>query len=468
MAGEFSVTLHYTKKNVVTYTDGVPYVSVELLSGFTYPVENMSFTVTLPGTFESVPDFTAGYLQEAIEENVTYTVTGATVSGTVDGALKDHETLTMTVKMPAELFAAEKTRGNDLEFIKKGAAAALVLAALYFLLTMRFVPAFGDRQATPPEGMSAGMVGNCLVQKDADLTLMVFTWAQLGYLFIHLDNNGRVTLHKKMDMGNERSGFEQRCFRSLFSKRNSLDATGYNYARLWAKAAADTPPLRGYFRRGSGNPTLLRILCCAAAVLAGANIGDHFAVDTALRILLMLIFAAVGGICGWLVQQGGYCLHLRDKTEGIIGLAAAVVMVALGVASGEGLFTAGVVVCQILGGLAAAYGGRRTEMGQQAVRQVLGLGRYMRKVERKELIRIIRSNPGYYYQLAPYALALGVDKRLAKQFGNFRLPACTWLVTDVETARTAQEWYPLLREAAGNMDALRKRAAVEKYLPRKR
>ena len=49
--------------------------------------------------------------------------------------------------------------------------------------------------------------GSRLTFTGADLTMMVFSWAQLGYLVIHLDDNGRVMLHKRMDMGNERSSF---------------------------------------------------------------------------------------------------------------------------------------------------------------------------------------------------------------------------------------------------------------------
>ena len=65
--------------------------------------------------------------------------------------------------------------------------------------------------------------------------MMVFTWAQLGYLLIQTDSGGKVLLHKRMDMGNERSLFENKIFALLFGSRQAVDATGYPYAKLSRK-----------------------------------------------------------------------------------------------------------------------------------------------------------------------------------------------------------------------------------------
>ena len=58
--------------------------------------------------------------------------------------------------------------------------------------------------------------------------MLVIAWAQMGYLLIHLDDDGRVLLHRRMTMGNERSDFESQCFRRLFGKRKLVD-TGSPY-----------------------------------------------------------------------------------------------------------------------------------------------------------------------------------------------------------------------------------------------
>ena len=55
-------------------------------------------------------------------------------------------------------------------------------------------------------------------------------------------------------------------------------------------------------------------------------------------------------------------------------------------------------------------------------------------------------NPNYYYDMAPSALALGVDRQFAARFETLRLPDCPWLVADVPLGNHALEWYPVLRQ----------------------
>ena len=67
-------------------------------------------------------------------------------------------------------------------------------------------------------------------------------------------------------------------------------------------------------------------------------------------------------------------------------------------------------------------------------------------MDRKQLHRILQQNSGYYYDMAPYALALGADRQFAGRFDRMRLPACTWLVTDFPPESEVRGWYPLLRQ----------------------
>ena len=86
---------------------------------------------------------------------------------------------------------------------------------------------------------------------------------------------------------------------------------------------------------------------------------------------------------------------------------------------------------------------------------------YCTKAGQQELRRILASNRNYYFELAPYALILGVDKTFAEKFGDARLPACTWLVSGIDV-RTAPEWYPQLREVYTAMHRERKGTLAEK------
>lgn len=465
VTGTIPINVTYTLNSVVTADEaGKQTITVPLLYGFAYPVEQMSFTVTMPNSFSTVPTFLSGYHEQDIESSIQSTVSGATVTGTVTEPLKDHETLLMTLTAPEGMFPPARAAGGSLVFDAVGMGICMGLALLYWLLTMSCWPRFPIRRSTAPDGVTAGTLGCYLVHGSADLTMMVLSWAQLGYLLIHVDENGRVLLHKKMEMGNERSAFENRTFKSLFVKGTMLDATGYRYARLCEKTAALSARQSWGTEKRSGNPRLLRILGCGVSLFAGIALGDSLTTSPAWRIILMILLGFLSALAGWYIQEGMYTLHLRGKLNLIISLSCCGLFLGLGAFALCFPYCLTAVITNLVIGLLSAYSARRTETGNRIRDEILGLRRYMRKVTKPELLRILRSNPDYYYELAPYALALDVDMQFAKRFGSVRQPNCTWLVNGMGSASTAMEFYPLLREAADAMNNLQKRPPWEKLL----
>lgn len=465
VTGNVPVMVTFTVNQAVSLDEnGRQIITVPLLYGFTYPVEQMSFSVTMPSAFDTVPTFLSGYHQQDIESNITASVSGATITGTVNATLKDHETLIMTLEAPEGMFPQTYTIGGTLQFDMIAMIVLGVLAFLYWLITMSCLPRFSIRTSVPPEGMTAGNVGSFLVHRSADLTMMVISWAQLGYLLIHMDENGRVMLHKKMEMGNERSAFEGRVFRSLFGKGNMIDATGYRYARLCENTAALSGRIAWGFQPKSGNPRILRLLGCGLGLFAGIAIGDCITNSPAWRTLLMIFLALGGAVAVWYIQEGFQHLHLRSRWEMILGTVLSAGFIVLGVMSLCIYYALGAVLGNLLIGYLAAYSGRRTENGTQIRCELMGLRRYMKNVSKAELMRIMQTNTDYYYELAPYALAMGVDKKFAQCFGNLRQPRCNWLIADLGSVSTANEWYKVLRDVVKAMDNLQKRPPWEKML----
>ena len=467
--GSFPLTIHYTVNNVVTSDEetGKQTITIPLLYGFKYPVEKMSFSVSMPDRFDGSPVFLSGYHEQDIERSITYSVSGAVISGTVNTQLKDSETLFLTLEAPEGMFPQTQAAGGSLLFDAWAMGICGLLAVIYWFATMSHLPSWPIYRSTPPEGISAGVVQSYLARKPADLTMMVIHWAQLGYLIIHLDDNGRVLLHRKMDMGNERSAFEQRCFKNLFAKKQMVDATGYRYARLYENVARISQRYSAGYRKDSGNPLLLRIVSTGVGLFAGLAIGDLVSTSPAWRIIWMMLFGILATLAVWQIQKGMYCLRLYGKADLIYGLICAVAVLGVGLVIKNAFVYAAIAVgWGFLSGLMGAYGGKRSENGSRNYADLMGLRRYMKKVTKAELARILRSNPDYYYELAPFAIALDVDKKFAKQFGSLRIPACNWLVTGMAAPRTPNEWHPLLREAVEGMNALASRPFWEKYTNR--
>ena len=468
ITGDFAVNIRYSLPNCVAYDDDDHLMlTLPLVCGFAYPVERMSFTVALPGAATAYPSFTSTYRQANIEQDLELDVATdpSKITGQLNIATNDHESLTMTLEVDPQMFPQKEVHEWSVSFEDVAMVVLAVLAVIYWIVFLRCLPPRRIRRTTPPDGLTAGELGCALTMQGTDLTMMVVTWAQLGYILIHLDDNGRVILHRRMSMGNERSSYENRVFKALFGKRKLVDGTGYHYARLCKKVAAKSS-VSGIYRRSSGNPRLFRLISALPGLLGGIALARAIAGDSIFAILLIILFAGLGFISAWYIQEGGACLHLRSKEKLWLSLACIGGWLVFGVLGSELMVAASVAFGEFLAGIAAAYGGKRTELGKQSMQQILGLRRYLKTVERADLHRILRSNPDYYYSLAPYALALGVDQKFAKRFGAVRLSGCPYLTSLMDGHMTALEWSKLLRDAVNTLDARQKRMFMERLLGR--
>ena len=478
--GLYSLNISFSLSSMVSmqeediYGDEIPkdkqqlMLSIPLLSGFAYPVKAMTVTVTLPRELsEDIalrPVFYSGYHQDLIEKELELTYSGTQVTAVLQSSLKGRETLRM--EMPAkEMFPRIEARrlafGTE-ELIMCVLAALAVLYWVFFLRAGVFWP---SASATPPEGINAGHVRTILTGRGTDLTMMVISWAQMGYLLIHKDDHGRVMLHKRMEMGNERSSFENRCFRSLFGHKKMVDGTGYHYAQLYRKIAADRSDGLNLFRRRSGNPGVLRFLGVVMGMFGGVSLAVTVSSGSLLFGLAITLFALACGILSFLIQYWAVYWHQHRQLY-LISLLCAGLWIYVANQLEDTATAVCVVVFQLLVGFAAAYGGLRTESGKRMRRQILGLRKYLKARSKKQLRSVYRADPEYFFALLPYAIALGVAAPFAKGFGPTRLPACPFLTTGMDAHMTALEWSKTIIRVTRMLNARQQRLPIEKLLNR--
>lgn len=467
MAGDFSVSISYNLASVVATVEEEKepqmLLTLPILSGFAYPVQTLEYSVILPGTPSAQPVFSSSYHQESIALYLDTAVTGPKITGVTTSPLKDHETLTMTLPVDETLFPQTAAAARVLSMMDVAIVASALLAIGYYFLALR--PRLPRRitRATAPDGITAGDIALWMTGSGTDLTLLVVSWAQLGYLRIQVDDSGRVLLHKRMEMGNERSAFENRCYRNLFGRRRIVDGTGYHYAELCRSVAKKSPRAKEVYLPNSGNPGIFRALCALSGLLSGITLAGAFAPHSVpLRVLL----AVLTTVMTLLLQSGIRGILLRQRIHLWVAVGCACLWVILGIWSGEWLTSVLMVVFQFVAGLAAAFGGQRTDLGQQTLTQIMGLRRHMFTASKPALQQLLKVNPNYFYELAPYALSLGLDRVFARRFARLRLPECTYLIGPGRGQMTAAEWAALLRSAVNTLDAKAKRLPFEKLTGR--
>lgn len=463
MSGDFTATFTYHLTDVVdTNEAGLLELKLPLLSGFAYPVEKLGFTVTMPGRIAYKPAFSSGYHQSTIEETLIFSYSENSITGTSAKALKDRETLSMTLTVTEEMFpqAAIQLQALEPYYLIMGICGGLAL--LYWLLFLRTLPPRLLTVTAPPQGYSAGQLPSLITLQGVNLTAMVLSWAQLGYLSIQIGKGDRVLLYQQMEMGNERNAFEQRCFQKVFGNRSMVDTSGFRYSLLCQSLAGKTGHLQGLVHPRSGSKQVFRALMALVGAACGICLGLTLSVEAAVPWLPTIGVALFCGIGSWFIQQWAECLYSQNKNKLLLSLLLCVVWAVMAIMAGTQALDLWILLAQLLAGLMATFGGRRTEAGRQLMSEALGFRRYLCTIPRAQLQHIRRRNPDYFHDLAPYALALGCDKAFANRFGRDLIPPCPYLSGVPQKPMPAAEWSFFLRRTALLMEARLRQMPLEK------
>ena len=471
VSGDYQIMFSYTLPDVI-YTEQATattkarlMMEIPLLSGFEYPINAMSFSVTMPGEITGKPGFTSSYLQTGVESRISTVIGGQLINGSSLQGFQDREKLSLVMEVSEDMFPGKMLieRTSNPEIIPMSIFAGLAL--LYWIIFMRTWPVFRQDRTIPIEGITAGDLGCRLTAAGVDLTMMVFTWAQLGYLRIRVDRQGRVILEKRMDMGNERPEFELRTFRTLFARTDLVDATGAKYAKFCRQVAQTIDGVREMYTRRAGNSAIFRFLGCGISIFCGICFAMNFSKVKIVQTMLCILLGILGAVSAWGIQGGMYKVHVRGKIPVYVGSVFGALWILLGILCGQWIMGLVVVAAQYLIGLLAAYGGRRSEMGMYNAGQILGLRHHLKKLDQKTLERLLENNPDYFFDMLPYAIALGVDTKFAKAFGNMPIPHCHYMLVSRNEKRTAAQWALMVRKIADQMDKRQRRLELEKWLP---
>lgn len=447
-SGTLSISMTYTLENCVT-GDSKRILNIPLLAeGFAYPVDALQFQLTLPGPFEETPDFVSAYLGADVDNFMDLQIREGVITGTLKTPLRANEHLSMTLETTQEMFPKKVVTGQYAPTCNLLALLCAVIALVYWLIRLRYRPVRAVKQSQPPVDVPPGEIGCRLLAQSPDLALTIIHWAHLGYVSLHFAKDQDILLHKRMDMGNERSEYENRLFQRLFSQRPIVTCSSSFYQSFAKEISQSKPRIKGQFKRHSGNPIHVRFLSVTCAFFAGVSAADMVTPPMEGRMFPLLIWGVLWALCALMIHPGLKSLFSRNNKPGRAALVGVVGLVVLGVLSRAWAHTFFCLLFQCVVSVLIVFGGKRSEIGRMTLQSLLGFRSYLSSLSRTKLSEIMEQNPLFFYDMAPYALALGIDRQFATQFETLRLPPCPWLDSDIPQGNRAPEWYPILRQIA--------------------
>ena len=112
LSGQQSFTLTYTIPHAVADTEEGQKLTLDIIApGWSLPMSQASFTVTMPASFTATPKFVGGYYGDAVGDYLTTSVEGAVLTGSAAEALRDHDSLTVTLELPADYVDLQSANG---------------------------------------------------------------------------------------------------------------------------------------------------------------------------------------------------------------------------------------------------------------------------------------------------------------------------------------------------------------------
>ena len=465
VTGDFSLSINYTLPDVVHFTENnLLELRLPLVCGFSYPISDMAFSVTLPGEISTKPTFESGYHQASIEQDIVYTVEGPTISGYFTAELKDHETVTLKLRVTSDMFPQSLADTRDYTFALYGMAICGALALLYWVIFLRSYPFRWKRTTEPLQGITAGEIGCVLTMQGDNLHLTVLTWARLGYIMIYPEKGGKVSIRRRMDMGNERKEEEQKLFRKLFSKGDVVSTASRHYASLALDAQKKPMAMRERIHGRSGNPKAFRGLAAGMGLFGGICVAVAMTGGAVLQGLLILLLGALGALSCWYVQTWTCNIVPFNRHNLLTSLVICLVWIFLGLISGAIVAALYMVLGMILAGIFFSMAGRRTDLGKEAIAKTLGLRSYLRSADKTLLRRLYDNDPDCFFQMAPYAIALGVGKAYAKRFGSVKMGPCPYISSQKDEIMTAEHWIERMNLVLDSMDQRSRKLPKEKTL----
>ena len=447
-AGSRTFTVTYTLSGLVTETDGEQTLNLPLLCPkWDYPIEHFSFTVTMPKDIETVPGFSSGYYGDVIEDYMTAARQGAVLLGDLDTALKDHESLTMTLALGPRYFT-----GTYSGWSANWVAAAFcilfaVLALGYWFLTLRSPRLSVSSRSLPPDSALPCDLPFLLAGAKPDFNMLLCHWASLGYLSIAVDPQGHVSLLRHMYMGNERRSLECKLFAALFARADRCDGASIHYKNTAKSAAGALARFWGrrLYERGSGNVLVMRALAALCSGVALLSAASFLLPVLPLRWLVLALCFVLGAAMSACVQLAAIRWYLRRVPVLALGGVCAVAMLVLGNLSGTFPLMLLAAALSALTGVLTRHGGQRSRAGGRLLGQVLGFRQFLRRVTPSHLLMRLQRDPQYFYRTLPYAEAMGLGAMFARKFGDTELDPCEWY-NEPNLPRTAEGFYEKLKE----------------------
>ena len=355
-------------------------------NGWDTKIQNFTYIISLPPVslqFNDYKIFSGKYGE--IQSKVSIRKERDRLLGESAQPLNNNESVTMAIKFPANFFANLKTvapakkERRDKTYPIPLAFLAAIFGWWWSKGKNRNIPAADELVQYPPEEMNPAEIG-MLVDNRAhtrDMLSLLPYWGNLGYLkMITMEDDDDLIIEKLSDIPENVPNYQKTLFKAIFKLSDYVPMS-----TLKEKIYSDLNSAQNQLKRDAYQ----------SAYYDGAAIKNFRSWP---MLLLFFLSLALGII---LIATMGLVI------TGAVFIVASVVFLTI-----------------------RLLPPKKSQLGENMESQIKSFKNFLKDDNQEALDSILRSNPKYFENMFPYAVALGLEKSFSEKFKEMDMPAPAW------------------------------------------
>ena len=416
-------------------------------TSWTCKITNVKFKIEMPSEFDkSKLGFSTGsYGYSGYEDkDLSYTVTGNTISGTYTGILRSGQGITVRCELPDGYFSEAKDN-MLIQIIVR--SIIIIIATIFGIIVWAKIgkddPIVETVEFYPPKGMNSLEVGlfykeGGVDKKDA-ISLLIYL-ASKGFIKIEETEEKGVLGNKKsykiikVKEYNGKNPEEREFFNGLFARKDVVtkkDLENKFYKTIDSvisnvkKENKDTIWTKESRKKRWWVALSIAVIYIAAITGSVTSIED---IITGFGEFIVAGFVMVGFWPIWLVislcmnNAKGRAITLSLIGAGLtfIGSISSLYDERYFIVVGLGII--GMVTCMIMFNIA------KKRMPEQTERlgKLRGFKNFLETAEKEKLEALVEDDPQYFYNILPFTYVLGVSNKWIKKFEDIAMEPPEW------------------------------------------
>lgn len=429
--------------------DGLQMVFMNIIDDFAWGTDTLScdFTIKMPKSFDSSKMYFATpdgmFSGTGKKGDFSVNVDGNTISGYYHGTIADSEGLTVQIILDDSYF---KFANTNIPGIISAVIAVLaaVASSFVFLKYGKDDEIVRTVEFHAPEGVTSAEVG-MIIDEEAnvnDVVSLIIDWGRRGYLTIE-ETETSLLVTKVKEADGDFKGYERNLFNALFKKKDTVSIDSLRDS-FYSKIDNCRNELNKYFdTKGRKLVTddsvisqiFMTILAALPAVLATLICYKMYyfhiveSIFMAVTEFFLILFGTI--LLNYIVKKK-YIMKLWLKILLILltiifyGAASLILLSVFDNCEVNNAYLLVVIAVEILIVIETGFMKKRTKYGNEMLGRILGFKEFIRVAEEDRLKALVEENPMYFYDVLPFAYALGLTNVWNDHFKNIEIGECGW------------------------------------------